>query len=540
MSGMADPRRLSKLELRTVFYVLGGTCIALWILYGVPLQNLNWDPSFYYAHVRSPVIDADLDFTNDGQPPFLAATPTRTGLAPSIWSAGPALVWAPFFFLGHTVTLIGRLLGFPLAVDGYGPFYLTFSAVGSVVVGWIGITWCYLIARRIAGPGPSLVSALSAGLASPLFYYMYKNPIMAHAPTVAVVSGVIYIWLRVIDDLDNPGLYFLLGLLIGIAALMRWQNGLFALIVPFALRIDRGQDGWLQGIVKRFGLAATGTVLGFMPQMAVWWRLYGAPLALPQGGGFLHWNRPELVLLLFGTNRGLFVWQPVALAGFVGLLAYTKRNRRLGVALVLVTALETYLNSVVRDWWGGGGFGPRRFDWFIPIQALCVGFLLQKIWNRWVWRTLILTLVTGCVMYQLALAQAHYYRVLPENQVFPIPQYDEGSPLSSDFFSQVLFGVLREPSYLVDVKPAIWATTAPPFRVMSALLEGYALDLQAIAICLATGLLISMVGAMYIATSALYNHGLPLDRQVAFAQRTAVVLSIWLVIVSLVFIGTGP
>src|SRR6266542_6908701 len=116
---MVAQRPGSIAELRRGLNLLGGVFLILWMLYGVPLQNLNWDPSFYYAHVRSPLIDGDLDFSNDGLPPSLVARHTRTGLAPSIWSAGPALVWAPFFLLAHAVTLAGRSIGLSLLPDGY-------------------------------------------------------------------------------------------------------------------------------------------------------------------------------------------------------------------------------------------------------------------------------------------------------------------------------------------------------------------------------------------------------------------------------------
>jgi hypothetical protein len=105
---------ISIAELRAVLAILGCIFLVLWLLYGVPLQNLSWDPSLYYAHVRSPLIDGDLDFRNDGLPPSLVAWHTRTGLALSIWSAGPALVWAPFFLLAHAATLAGRAISLPL------------------------------------------------------------------------------------------------------------------------------------------------------------------------------------------------------------------------------------------------------------------------------------------------------------------------------------------------------------------------------------------------------------------------------------------
>ena len=51
--------------LQTAIAVLAFAFVCLWAAYGVPLQNLIYDPSFYYAHVRSPLIDHDLDFANE-------------------------------------------------------------------------------------------------------------------------------------------------------------------------------------------------------------------------------------------------------------------------------------------------------------------------------------------------------------------------------------------------------------------------------------------------------------------------------------------
>lgn len=76
---------------RRALAILATVFVALWVLYGVPLQDRNFDPSFYYAHIASPVIDGDLDFADDGQPDFLLGR-SPTGLTTSIWSAGPAVL----------------------------------------------------------------------------------------------------------------------------------------------------------------------------------------------------------------------------------------------------------------------------------------------------------------------------------------------------------------------------------------------------------------------------------------------------------------
>lgn len=537
---MRERQPISITELRAVLAILGCTFLVLWLLYGVPLQNLSWDPSLYYAHIRSPLIDGDLDFRNDGLPPSLVAGHTRTGLAPSIWSAGPALVWAPFFLLAHTVTLVGRSFGLPLIPDGYGPFYLLFCALGSAFIGWLGIVWCYLIARRIAGTGPALLAALGVCLTSPLFYYMYKNPMMAHAPTVAVIGALVYLWLRIADDLDALPYWFLLGLLIGLAALMRWQNGLFAVIVPFALPTSRRGPRWLRGVFARFGLATIGALLGFLPQMVVWWRLYGNVLALPQGAGFLRWLRPELYLLLFGSNRGLFVWQPLLLVGCVGLLMFIRRQPRLGAALILVALLETYLNSIVADWWGGGGFGPRRFDWFLPIVVLGIALVLESLWSRRSARALSYGLVGGLFLYLLALAQSHYYRVLPEQKPFPIEAYDSGQRLGFDFYAKVVGGTLREPTFLIAETPTIWGDAVPPIHTWARLMRGAAADMQS----LATNITVAFaLGLILLASSTLlmiHRSNRVRNSSVWLVWRISGMLIAWVLIAGVIFGTTGP
>jgi len=537
---MLERRPVSMAELRAVLSILGCAFLVLWLLYGVPLQNLNWDPSFYYAHVRSPLIDGDLDFSNDGLPPSLVARHTRTGLAPSIWSAGPALVWAPFFLLAHAVTLAGRSIGLSLLPDGYGPFYLLFCALGSAFVGWLGIVWCYVIARRITAVGPALLATAGVCLTSPLFYYMYKNPMMAHAPTVALIGALVYLWLRIADDLDALPYWLLLGLLIGLAAVMRWQNGLFAVIVPFALHTRSRGPHWVRGAFQRLGFAAIGALLGFLPQMVVWWRLYGNVLALPQGAGFLHWLRPELYLLLFGSNRGLFVWQPLLLVGCVGLLMLTKRQNRLGSALMLVALLETYLNSIVNDWWGGGGFGPRRFDWFLPIAVLGIALVFDSIWAKRSARAIICVLLGGLFLYQLALAQAHYYRVLPEQKPFPIEDYDAGHPLGHDFFAQVVFGTLREPAFLIATTPTIWGDAVPPLQTWVRILRGKTADMQALATSITSALALGLILLASWIILAIHRSSIVKGISAWLVWQISGGLLAWVLIASVIFERTGP
>ena len=119
------------------------------------------------------------------------------------------------------------------------------------------------------------------------------------------------------------------------------------------------------------GLAlAAGALLAISPQLFVWTTLYGSPLLVPQGEGFMRWTTPALGPVLFSDNHGLFSWTPIVLVAVVGLLVMAYRDRTLGAALLLIFALSWYANAAAADWWAGEAFGARRFVSLFPIFTL--------------------------------------------------------------------------------------------------------------------------------------------------------------------------
>src|SRR5258708_12150412 len=78
---------------------------------------------YYYAYLRSMAFDRDVDLTNDyrllgmGDKAQLFQ-PTPTGHAQSAWTIGPAIVWSPFFAVGHVVARRLHAGGAAGAVDG--------------------------------------------------------------------------------------------------------------------------------------------------------------------------------------------------------------------------------------------------------------------------------------------------------------------------------------------------------------------------------------------------------------------------------------
>jgi hypothetical protein len=152
-----------------------------------------------------------------------------------------------------------------------------------------------------------------------------------------------------------------------VAALMRWQDGLF-LLVPL-IDIARWQRPFSVRLIAALSACAAAAV-AFLPQMAVWHVLYGRALALPQGPGFMQWRNPELVRVLFSDNHGLFTWAPLLVLATVGLASFVRRERQLAPPLVIVVLASWYVNASVADWWAGEAFGARRFLSLFPIFVI--------------------------------------------------------------------------------------------------------------------------------------------------------------------------
>jgi hypothetical protein len=96
--------------------------------------------------------------------------------------------------------------------------------------------------------------------------------------------------------------------------------------------------------------------------------------------------------VLFSSRHGLFIWSPILILGCMGLPAFVKREKLLGLSLLLVLVFQLYLNSIVDDWWAGTGFGARRFDNCLPIFALGIAAVYEWMRSKRIgWLAVILT-----------------------------------------------------------------------------------------------------------------------------------------------------
>jgi hypothetical protein len=334
----------------------------------LPVPRLDADAVEYFSHVRSLYFDHDLDFANEFEhfgilSRYDKIRPTVTGHRRTIFSVGPALAWLPFYAAGD---LVARASG--RVEEGYSPSHIRAVCVASVGYGVLGLLLVYRLLRPRVGRGPA---ALTVGLleyATFLYWYMVHDAAMSHALSFCAAAAVVAAWWDGREAL-SPRRALVVGLLTGLAATMRWQNGVL-LLLPAATLLGQLRPRPLVA-VRTGALTLAAFALGAAPQLLAWKAIFGQYLLAdpPHGRDFLRLGHPYLLNTFFSSRHGLLYWTPLLWAGFLGFLPLLRRERRTALMLLLPLTVMAYVNVCSGDWWAGGSFSNRRFDSTLPLLA---------------------------------------------------------------------------------------------------------------------------------------------------------------------------
>lgn len=131
-----------------------------------------------------------------------------------------------------------------------------------------------------------------------------------------------------------------------------------------------------------------GFALGFLPQVIAWRVVFGRwvvlnPYSFTSEGHF-DWGSPHFVDVLFSTNRGLFVWTPVAALGLWGLVRHLPKHcKRWAYCFLLNLLAQVYVIGSWSSWQGSVSFGQRFLVNSVPGLALGLAALYEDLAGRW-------------------------------------------------------------------------------------------------------------------------------------------------------------
>ena len=341
---------------------------------------IGTDGKSYYAWVRSPWIDGDIQFVNDYAllyPPDPLPEEihqfTPAGNVVNKYPIGLPLLELPGFFLGH---LIAQVMPSGIA-DGISTPY-QFAVTWSLAAFYVFSFWLLWRGMVEIGlhPGWSSLLCMMLLLGTNLLHYVSKEPAMAHGAGVAVFNAAVYLLgrkrERAPSDLARGRTF---GLLAGLLFLIRNTN-LFMLPVLVCVVRGRRSARWLAGAVTGFGLLA-----GLQPLTlyALWgeFRLVTYPYE-SFTSDFTGILKP-----LFSARHGLLVYHPwyLVLILLTAAACFDARSRRRPLAVSVLGAFLLLLvgNGLWPTWWFGVSFGNRAFiEAVAPLSLGAAAFLTQR------------------------------------------------------------------------------------------------------------------------------------------------------------------
>jgi hypothetical protein len=379
-------------------------------------SEMAWDGVFYYSCTRSIIFDGDLRLGNDlllsceahpnhdfeAQRFEEALTPT--GRVASPFAIGTSLLWLPWF---ATIYGLARLAGWvgmgPSTLTGYEWPFVWGMATVTCVYGWVSVLVGFRLVKKFVNNWAALAASATVMFTTPLLYYQFREPFYAHAASAMTTALFVAAWWHFAKQRNNhPVSALLLGILGGLTALVRSQNVTY-LALPILTMLITGWPalrrydwGTVWRLFIRILLIGLGASLVLTLQFAVWHVSYGQPFAVPQGAAFMDWSAPWVQHVLFSAFHGLLPWMPLTLPAIIGLIMLARRVPKLSIPLLITFLLQVYVNGCVHDWFGGGGYGARRFSSALVI--LLIGYACLLDWRRERWYRLLVIGLSGLLI----------------------------------------------------------------------------------------------------------------------------------------------
>ena len=361
------------------------------LLFNVPM--IRSDGIGYFVWLDSIVQDGNLDLENQfaqyssiiNENQMYRDPTTQRIVTP--FAFGSALLWlVPYVLFLRIAALIPletwfhflllRIIPIP-NYDYVGPIRslaITFStnllALGTV---YLAID----IIRRRMNLATGVVAALSVAFGTPFMYYATVEPSMSHVPGAFVMTIVFWLFHRFELDKDihpHPFVWAALGLATGLTTLVRWQLVLVAIPLVFLLLYRKNCISLILFIF------CISLLVWSVP--AVWYRFYNKFITVPTE--YVHRDPffigPRYLLQTwFSARAGLFVWSPVLLLSFLGILNVPRTEYTALLFGLSVFILQSLVNASVSDWSGGWAFGMRRLTELYPFYVIALAWFLDTL-----------------------------------------------------------------------------------------------------------------------------------------------------------------
>jgi hypothetical protein len=388
-------------QLFFVFFILFSTYYFFRdILVFPPLYVRGVDTIGYFAQLRSLYFDGDLNILSELVAFYGTAWESTFRLNPmgdpgNPWVIGPAILWLPFYAMGHIWIWIFNHFGANYPINGFEFPFQASVCLGTMVYGMVSLVLSFKLASKFFPSLFCLGGTIFVWIGSPFLFYMFILPTMAHVPATFCLSLFLYYQIKSWREKLTRH-WLTLGVLAGLAVITRLENGAYLTLVllEFVLCL-KGKDA--KNIFKDATAFLAGFFLALAPQMWAWDYYFGSPFKisygnpikipfLQQGDTPFHVSNFSLGKVFISSYSGIIPCSPILIFSLIGLIFWKPREGwfKFGVVLSLIVTIWFTAN-----WDGGMGdtFGYRYLVQSTPVFIIGLSsffyfFYREKKWGK--------------------------------------------------------------------------------------------------------------------------------------------------------------
>jgi len=458
------PRDASRRYPRSLAAVIPLLLVAVPLVCFVALDRplIRSDGLAYFMWLHSLARDQDLDLENQAEQ-FAALNSYQvffneeTGQYASVFPYGSAFLYLPSYWMASAANRLPMFHindSYFMQHQGATFPYGFFLMLGTNLFALLAVVLAFFSAAGLSSRGAALLSSLALFLGTPLLYYATIEPYMSHVPGTLLTALIVYILVR---HRQHAASWFFVGLLLGMALLVRWQLALYAIPIGL-LALAKGQ--WRKLLLLSVGFLLLAWHLPYS-----WWRMFGSPWVVPAAiqGQQAFLSGPVYIReVLLSPQRGLLLWSPLTILALFGLAILFRTHRALSVTMILMFLLQVLMNASLFDWGGGWAFGMRRMTELYPVWVIGLSTVVQAAWSAGTttrrgvlarWGTTFL--ITLAVAFGLLLFLSHL------NYVNTNLAHPEGGPIWAEIKYQFTQSDFRITAQVIKEHYGVWAWQRP-------------------------------------------------------------------------------
>jgi hypothetical protein len=267
----------------------------------------------------------------------------------------------------------------PYGLDGLSMASLY---IGAAFFFTLGLYLLYSSLRFYFSPTATVVSLLGIVLGTNVLYYAIDELLMTHIYSFFWFSVLLYTLIRISVLHQYSRLnWFVLCLSVGFIVLLRPTNSIYIVAMGYIFLNKQVYYQFLKDrTFEKIVIAFLTISILFLPQLIYLNYAFGSFFYNPyQGERFENWLQPKVLEVLFAPNNGLFVYSPILILSFWGIVRM-KNNidyKKWSLTILWAFMLVTYMTA---SWWTydfGCGFGARNFVEYSVLLVFPLAYLIQ-------------------------------------------------------------------------------------------------------------------------------------------------------------------